>query len=167
MTAALRALGVLGVLPRLSAGVEVGAELELSRRVGLAAAAGFLPTVRTDDRGFGFGLMAASLGPCVTLVGEPRTRLGFCVEAQLGSIQAVTYDYDIDPLPPTDHFWFAVRAGTRLNQRLVGPLGFELSAQALVPVIRHEFTLRGIDAPVHQAKALGFWASAGLTASIP
>lgn len=167
MTAALRALSVWGVLPRVSVGVEVGAELEVSRRVGMAAAAGFLPTVRTDDRGFGFGLMAASLGPCVTLVGEPRTRLGLCVEAQLGSIQAVTYDYDIDPLPPTDHFWFAVRAGTRLNQRLVGPLGLELSAQALVPVIRHEFTLRGIDAPVHQAKALGFWASAGLTASIP
>lgn len=155
------------MLPRVSVGVEVGAELELSRFVGIAAAAGFLPTVRTDDRDYGFGLMAASLGPCATLVAEARTRLGLCVEAQLGSIQAVTYDYDIDPLPPTDHFWFAVRAGTRLNQRLVGPLGLELSAQALVPVIRHEFTLRGIDAPVHQAKALGFWASAGLTASIP
>jgi hypothetical protein len=167
MTAALRGLTVWGVLPRVSAGVEVGAHLELSRRFGMAAAAGFLPTVRTDDRRFGFGLMAAALGPCVRLVGETRTRLGLCVEAQLGSIQAVTYDFDIDPLPPTDHFWFAVRAGTRLNQRLVGPLGFELSAQALVPVIRHEFTLRRIDAPVYQAKALGFWASAGLTASIP
>lgn len=167
MTAALRALAVWGVLPRVSAGVEVGAELELSRRFGMAAAAGFLPTVRTDDRRFGFGLMAASLGPCVTLVAETRTRLGLCVEAQLGSIQVVTYDHDIDPLPPTDYFWFAVRAGTRLNQRLVGPLGLELSAQALVPVTRHEFTLRGIDAPVYQAKALGFWASAGLTASIP
>lgn len=167
MTAALRALAVWGVLPRVSAGLEAGAELQLSRRVGIATAAGFLPTVRTDDQRFGFGLMAASLGPCVALVGDIRTRLGLCVEAQLGSIQAVTYDYDIDPFPPTNYFWFAVRAGTRLNQRLVGPLGFELSAQALVPVIRHEFTLRGINAPVHQAKALGFWASAGLTASIP
>jgi hypothetical protein len=167
MTAALRGLAVWGVLPRVSAGVEAGAELQLSRRVGIATAAGFLPTVRTDDERFGFGLMAASLGPCVTLVGETRTRLGLCVEAQLGSIQAVTYDYDVDPLPPTDHFWFAVRAGTRLNQRLVGPFGLELGAQVLVPVIRHEFTLRAIDAPVHQAKAFGFLASAGLTASIP
>ena len=167
MTAALRALAVWGVLPRVSAGVEAGAELELSRRVGFGAAVGFLPTVRTDDKRFAFGLMEASLGPCVKLVGETRTRLGLCAEAQLGIIQALTYDYDVDPLPPTDHFWFALRAGTRLNQRLVGPLGFELGVQALVPVIRHEFTLRGTDEPVYQAKALGFWASAGLTASIP
>ncbi|HKY36842.1 MAG TPA: hypothetical protein VJN18_12930 [Polyangiaceae bacterium] len=167
MTAAVRALAVSGVLPRARAGAEAGAELELSRHVGIAAAVGFLPSVRTDDKRFAFGLIEASLGPCVTLVGETRTRLGLCAEAQLGAIQALTYDVDVDPLPPSNHFWFAVRAGTRLNQRLVGPLGFELGVQALVPVIRHEFTLRGTDERVHQAKHLGLWASAGLTASIP
>ena len=167
MTAALRGLAVEGVLPRVSAGVETGAELGLSRRVGFAAAVGFLPTVRTDDDRFGFGLMEASLGPCLTLFGERRTRLGLCVEAQLGAIQALTYDYDVDPLPPTDHFWFALRGGIRLNQRLVGPVGLELGMQALVPMIRHDFTLRRTNEPVYQAKRLGFWASAGLTASIP
>ena len=167
MTAALRALGVWGVLPRVSAGVEVGAELELSQRIGITAAAGFLPTVRTDNRRFGFGLMAASLGPCVTLIGQKHTRLGLCAEAQLGAIQAVNYDYQVDPLPPTNHFWFALRAGPRLQQRLVGPLGFELGAQALVPLIRHEFMIRRTDEPVYQARAFGFCASAAFTASIP
>lgn len=167
MTAALRALAVEGVLPRARAGAEAGAELELSRQFGVAAAVGFLPSVRTDDKRFAFGLMEASFGPCLTLVRETRTRLGLCAEAQLGVIQALTYDVAVDPLPRTNHFWFAVRAGTRLNQRLVGPLGFELGMHALAPVIRHEFTIRGSEEHVHQAKALGFWASAGLTASIP
>jgi hypothetical protein len=165
MTAALRALAVSGVLPRVSAGVEAGAELELSRHVGVAAAVGFLPTVRTDDKRFAFGLMEASFGPCLTLVGQARTRLGLCVEAQLGAIQARTYH--VESLPRTDHFWFAVRAGTRLNQRLLGPLGFEFGVQAVAPVTRHDFALRGSDEHVYQAQALGFWASAGLTASIP
>lgn len=165
MTAALRALAVEGVLPRPRAGMEAGAELELSRQFGVAAAVGFLPSIRTDNRRFGFGLMEASLGPCVTLVRETRTRLGLCAEAQLGVIQALTYD--VDPLPPTNHFWFAVRAGSRLNQRLWGPLGFELGVEAVAPVTRHEFTLRGSDERVYQAKRLGFWSSAGLTASIP
>lgn len=177
LTAALRGLAVARVLPRVSAGVEAGAELGVSRHVGLAAAVGFLPTVRTDDDRFGFGLLAASLGPCVTLglpfdgldspVRGRGTTLGLCVEAQLGAMQALTYDYDVDPLPPTDHFWFAWRGGIRLNQRLVGPLGLELGTQALVPMIRHEFMLRGTNEPVHQAKRLGVWVSAGLTASIP
>lgn len=167
LTAAVRALAVSGVLPRPRAGAEAGAELELSRRVGIAAAVGFLPSVRTDDKRFAFGLMEASLGPCVTLVRERGTRLAFCTEAQLGAIHELTYDVDVDPLPPTNHFWLAVRAGTRLNQRLVGPLGLELGVQALVPVTRHRFTVRGSDERVHQAKHLGFWASAGITASIP
>jgi hypothetical protein len=167
MTAALRALAVEGVLPRARAGAEAGAEIELSPQFGIAAAVGFLPSVRTDNKRFAFGLMEASLGPCLTLVRETRTRLGLCAEAQLGAIQALTYDFNVDPLPPTNHFWFAVRAGTRLNRRLVGPLGFELGVQALVPVIRHEFTLRGSGERVYQAKYLGLWASAGLTASIP
>jgi hypothetical protein len=68
-----------------------------------------LPTVKTANERFGFGLLAASLGPCATLVRAPRTRLVLCTEAQLGAIQALVYD--VDPLPPTDHFWFAARAG--------------------------------------------------------
>lgn len=165
MTAALRALAVWGVLPKTRLGLESGAELELSRLVGITAAVGFLPSVKTANERFGFGLLAASLGPCVTLARAPRTRLALCTEAQLGAIQAVVYD--VEPLPPTEHFWFAVRSGLRLGQRLVGPLGIELGAQALVPVIRHDFALTGVAKPVYQARAVGFWWSAGLTASIP
>jgi hypothetical protein len=165
MTAALRALAVWGVLPRTSVGVESGAELELSRVVGVTAAVGFLPTMKTANKHFGFGLLEASLGPCFTLARAPRTRLALCAEAQLGAIQAAAYH--VEPLPSTDHFWFAVRAGLRLRQPLFGPVGLELGAQALVPVIRHDFALTGVTEPVYQARALGFWGSAGLTASIP
>lgn len=165
MTAALRALAVWGVLPRTSAGVESAAELELSRLFGVGAAVGFLPTVKTGNERFGFGLLAASLGPCFTLARAARTRLVLSTEAQLGAIQALVYD--VDPLPPTEHVWLAVRPGLRLRQRLFGPLGIELGAHALVPVIRHDFTLTGVASPVYRARAVGFWGSAALTASIP
>jgi len=161
----MRALAVWGVLPKTRVGLESGAELELSRLVGVTAAVGFLPSVKTANERFGFGLLAASVGPCFTVARVPRTRLALCTEAQLGAIQAVVFD--AEPLPRTEHFWFAVRSGLRLGQRLFGPLGIELGAQALVPLIRHDFALTGVAKPVYQARAVGFWGSVGLTASIP
>lgn len=163
-SASLRGLLVLGLLPRPAFGIESGGELGLSRRWSLAVGLTYIPEARTSDADFAFGLSAGLLGACVAAAQTPATRLTLCGEAELGAMHAVVYS--VRPLPPGDHLWAGARLGPRLGLLLGDGLWLEAGAQALAPLLRHRFVLKGQQDPVFQSSALTFAATLALRASI-
>lgn len=164
LAVSLRGLVAVGLLPRAAFGIESAGEVGVSKRWGLSLGVSYLPEVRSSDAGFAFGLSAGFLGVCVAPVQTTAVRLAVCGEAQLGAMHAVVYS--VRPLPPGDHAWAGARVGPRLRLRLGGSLWLEAGAQALAPLIRHEFVLKDQQNPVFQSSRLTLAATVGLSASI-
>lgn len=164
LTLSLRVALALGLLPRAAFGAESAGEVGLAERVGLSVGLSYLPEARTSDAAYAFGLSAAFVGLCIGAVTAPAARVAFCGEGQLGAMHAVVYS--ARPLPPGEHLWAGARVGPRFQLALGGGLWLEAGAQALVPLIRHEFALKDQQAPVFQSRPVTLAASLGLSASI-
>jgi hypothetical protein len=82
-----------------------------------------------------------------------------------GAVQVVVYD----PIPtnPGEHLWLAPRLGPRFAFRLSERLSLEVSGFAVVPLVREEFSIVGVEKPVFQTARLSLLSSLGLRVSIP
>ena len=165
MAIASRAVVQSGILPAVSFGAELGAELPLTSALRLSVALSYLPEVRTADRRFGFGISAGGFGICYAPLERAGTMLALCGEVEAGAIHVVVYD----PVPtkPGEHFWLSGRFGPRLALQIVRPVELELGAYAVFPVIRDQFAITGVGEPVFQTSPVSLLASAGLSLSIP
>jgi hypothetical protein len=160
-----RALAAVGILPQVGFGAELGAELGLAPALGLSMSMAYLSEARTSDAQFGLSVASGSLGLCFRAVERPRAELKLCGELMAGVVQVVVYD----PIPtnPGEHLWLAPRLGPRFSYRLVERLSLELSALAVVPLVRERFSIVGVEKPVFQSARLSLLSSLGLRVSIP
>jgi len=161
----MRGALALGLLPRPAFGVESAGEVAATRRWAMSLGVSYFPEVRTSDAGFAFGLSAAFLGVCASTVQTSAVRLAVCGEGQLGTMHAVVYS--VRPLPPGDHAWAGARGALRLQVKLGEIVWLEAGVQAVAPLVRHEFVLKGQQDPVFQSSPVTFGATVGLSASIP
>ena len=160
-----RGLFAVGVVPEAGLGAELGSELRLGRALGLSMSMAYLSEARTSGGRFGLSVTAGSLGLCFWAIERPRALLKVCGELMAGAIQVVVYE----PIPtrPGEHLWLAPRFGPRFAYRLGARLSLELSAFAVVPLVRERFSITGVETPVFQTAQLSLLSSLGLRVSIP
>jgi hypothetical protein len=160
-----RGLFAVGILPEAGLGAELGTELRLGRALGLALSMAYLSEARTTGGKFGLSIAAGSLGLCFWALDRPRALLKVCGELMAGAIQVVVYE----PIPthPGEHLWLAPRLGPRFAYRLGERVSLELSALAVVPLVRERFSITGVETPVFQTAPLSLLSSLGLRVSIP
>ena len=140
-------------------------ELSLGRALGISMRMAYLSEERTSADEFGLSLAAGSLGLCFWAVERPRALLKVCGELMAGALQVVVYH----PIPtrPGEHLWLAPRLGPRFAYRLGEWLSLEVSALAVVPLVRERFSITGVETPVFQTAPLSLLAGLGLRVSIP
>ena len=165
VAASAKGLLSIGVLPRPALGAELSAELLGSSRARLTVGLGFLPEVLSPTERFGFDMTAFALGLCIEALGGRRLALDMCGDLQVGAIHVVVYSPQ--PARPGERWWLAPRLGSRLRWEVAPPLALDLTALAVLPLLRDEFGIEGERLPVFQSAALGFSAAAGLGVSIP
>jgi hypothetical protein len=160
-----RTLLALGALPKASFGAELGAEVDLGRRLGLALGMAYLAEARTAGGEFGLSIAAGSLGLCFHALERPRAELKLCGELMAGAVQVVVYN----PIPthPGEHLWLAPRLGPRFAYALGASLSLELAAAAVVPLVREQFAIAGVKDPLFQTSRVSLLSSLGLRVSIP
>jgi hypothetical protein len=161
----LRALGALGVLPAPAPGLGLAFEIEAVPRLELGLSMLYLPEVETDDGALAFGLTAVELFACPVLLGEREAALLACAGFQAGSLHAVARG--LRPIDPGDYPWLAVTLGPRGIVELLPPLSVELGASAAVPLIAHEFVVRGRPGSAHEPATIGLFAWLGVGISAP
>lgn len=160
-----RGLLAVGTLPQASFGAELGAELGLVPALGLTLGMAYLSEAHTSGAEFGLSLAAGSLGTCLRTLDERHAALKLCGELMAGAIQVVVYD----PIPtdPGEHLWLAARLGPRFSWRFNRTLALELAPAAVVPLLREEFSIVGVEKAVFQTAPVSLLASLGLQVSIP
>jgi hypothetical protein len=145
---ALRGGAGLGLLPSVSAALEIAGHVALSERVQLAAEALWLPEARTADKHFGFGLTAFSLGACGVIASARAVELAACGLVWAGALHAVVYD--LSPTGPGDYAWAGASAAPRLRIKLSPHVHWELGVHVVVPFVRRAFSVIGWKDPVFQ-----------------
>jgi hypothetical protein len=151
-----RALVSFGTLPRPAAGAGLAGHVRVARRLSILGALTYLPEVRTESERAAFGLTTGTLGACFepfTL--DPSAPIdGFdgCLGAELGAIHAVSFGER--PLDPGDRLWLAAAAQLRAVRQLVGRAALELGGGIGVPVLRHEFVVRGVPGHVFRTSSV-------------
>jgi hypothetical protein len=160
-----RGLFAAGILPEAGLGAELGSELRLGPALGLSMGMAYLSEAQTSGGKFGLSIAAGSLGLCFWALERPRALLKLCGELMAGAIQVVVYE----PIPthPGEHLWLAPRVGPRFAYRLGAGLSLELSAFAVIPLVRERFSITGVETPVFQTAQLSLLSSLGLRVSIP
>jgi hypothetical protein len=160
-----RTLLAFGALPKASFGAELGAEVDLGPRLGLALGMAYLAEARTAGGEFGLSIAAGSLGLCFHALERPRAELKMCGELMAGAVQVVVYN----PIPthPGEHLWLAPRLGPRFAYDLGASLSLELAAAAVVPLVREQFAIAGVKEPLFQTPRVSLLSSLGLRVSIP
>jgi len=125
----------------------------------------FLPEQKLAGGGFGFGLTAAWLGPCLEPVRGSRGALGACAKLSFGAIHSVVYT--LVPTAPGDVFWAGGSFSLEGRLRLVGPLVAEAGAELLLPITQQAFSIKGQTSSVFQQTAVAGLGFVGLGVSLP
>jgi hypothetical protein len=161
---ALGGAGVIGVLDPVAPALTAQVGLQLSRWR-LSVGALWIPpqSIALPPGSLREGLLSADARVCVALWrGTAALRLELCSGALLGQLSVQARGYSRN-----DHrseSWFALPLELTLAQ-LTTPLGWELSASALVPLRRHDFSVDGVGiayrsppvGAVLSLRALGLW----------
>jgi hypothetical protein len=162
----LRGMVGAGILPRVSGGVALGAEISNRRSPWHATAGVFLlPQVRTSDQELSFGATAGWIGACHDLLNSRAVALSACAQMQGGVLHSAVYT--LEPVHPGDHPWWAVAAGPKLQLAVAAPVLLEVGADALVPLIRNGFYVRGRSDAAFESAPVGGYAFAGVGMLIP
>ncbi len=132
-----RALVGVGQLPQLAWGVGVAGLAELAPRARVLLGASVLPEQRTDSGTAGFGLSYLEAGMCY----RPWVPLDACVVAQAGVLHSIAHAPR--PVDPGDKPWLAGGAVVRVSGGLGAGVRVELGTSLAVPMLEHDFVLRG------------------------
>jgi hypothetical protein len=160
-----RGLVAAGLLPGASPGIALSADVPTYRALHGSAGVLFLPERKDPTGGFGFGLTAAWLGPCVEPLRGSRGALAACAKLSLGAIHSLVYK--LVPTAPGDVFWAGGSLLLEGRLRIVGPLVAEAGAELFFPITQEAFSIQGQPTNVFQentAAGLGF---VGLGVSVP
>jgi hypothetical protein len=86
LTASLRGLYAVNLLPEPAWGIGLHVERELRAKLSIEVGVRFLPAVRTDDDRYEFGFTGGSAGVCLELAGP----LGLCTGLLAGAVNVTT-----------------------------------------------------------------------------
>lgn len=153
--------GQLGLLPRASLGVGLGAAAVLTQRFELGLRAQAFPDVEVDGvPSYAVGLAALTLELCgVTTRGKPLV-FRACAGPSLGLLHASVLVGD--RTQPGQRASLAAELGLGAAFALTRNLAFQLGARAVVPVTRYRFTLEGSDQALFAQSVIAGTASLGL-----
>jgi len=146
-----RGLWSAGLLPRRSAGVELGVTFH-GDLLGAHFGGFFYPEqrLRSGTAELGFGLTAAFASACLWARRE-QPAVWSCLGAQAGALHTVVYS----PAPegPGDRFWSAGSLELGIRQQVLGRLFVEAGALAVFPFTRHRFIIDEPSTPVYEQGA--------------
>lgn len=152
----LRGATAFGVLPGLAPGATLTGGVDHPRVRGTLSASWF-PEQSSDDGRFSFGLSTLNAGACGGLASRGPLSVALCAELQVGAMHAVVHE--LAPLDPGDHLFMALASGPVFGLITHSGMQIELGAQALVPLVRPEFLVRGENGTAFQSRpvaAVGF-----------
>lgn len=152
-----------GALPRAAPGFSVEGGV-LIGAVSLGAYGVLLSSEQSrgaPDLDVEFDLLFAGLRGCYALrAASPRLDACGCLEA--GRFRGL--GLELDRAQQTQDLWLASGAALDAEWGLGGPLGLQLRAEPMLPLIRKQYTVNGID-NVHAPGALSFRLYVGVTFS--
>lgn len=146
LRARLSLVGAVDLVPGVGAGIELGVLGQIVDILGWTASVQYLPETSAGvDADFGIGLFTVSAGACLSERAASWLVLGGCVEGTVGAVHVVVHA----PVPsdPGERLWGGARASAYASVRPIPELGFTLSADAVVPFVRHAFRVEGRDQP--------------------
>jgi len=151
----------VGLLPKPSLGVTLGAGLALTPRFELGLRAQAFPEVEvTGDPSYAVGL--AELGPELCGVARPAKAVDLraCAGPSLGLLHAAVLHGERSQ--PGERALLAVELGLDAAFALTPSLTFQLGARAVAPVTRYRFTLEGSSDPLFTQSVVAAMAHLGL-----
>jgi hypothetical protein len=154
-----------GLLPGLSPGARISAELRPLPRLRVLVTGGFLPEQHTADRRFAFGLAAGGAGACVDLVATPFVELAPCASILAGEIHSVVLV--LSPTTPGGRLWMGAAALAQARFHVLPPLFVEIGAGAWIPFLRHTFEVTSWPQPIFQEAALAPVVDFGVGSEFP
>ena len=158
----LRGIVSGGLVPGLAPGLAMLTELELARWLALSAGLAYWPEQKTDapNGAAAFGLTAGTLAACAEPVRMESLGAALCAGALLGSIHTVVYE--LIPTGPGDRLWGAFSAGARVYAPRAASVRVSVALDALAPLTRHRFTVRGHSQEVFRQQAVALSAQLGI-----
>lgn len=161
---ALRAGVTSGLVPRVASVFALDFEPARDWLVRPRLGALFVPSTRTTDGAFGFGVTAARLAGCHDLAGDDAAAVTICVGALVGVVHAVVYG--LEPITPGDRAWAGASTAADARVRLFGPLSLVASFDAIWPFVRHRFLIEGKGSEVFQQPFVALMGTLGLVARL-
>ena len=152
-TIALRAVVGFGLLPAVSPGLALSADVAVFRWIHGSAGVLYLPEQPWQNGGFAFGMTAAWLGACAQPWESHRVTLSLCAQAMAGGIHSVVLVPE--PVHPGERAWGAASLEAVLRMRLLGPLEAEVGADVVFPFTRYPFVVEGSPQSFQQPQATG------------
>ncbi len=149
MTATLRGLYSVGLLPEPAWGLALHVERDVWKSVSIELGLRFLPAVRTDEERYEFGFTGGSAGTCVELT-QP---LGLCAGLLAGALNVTTrnaYAGDTGQQP---------YVGLELGPRVAGRTGgfrFEFGVDLGLALVQPDFINRDDTLEEHPFNATAF-----------
>jgi hypothetical protein len=156
----LRGGAALGLLPSAAPGMSIAAEYRFTRALSAASELLWLPEQKTEDRQFGFGLTAASLGACVDASDNREAVPGVCGAFWAGALHATVYR--LVPVAPGDWLWAAASVTPRIRFRLPASALFETGAHFMIPIVRHPYLVETWPEPVFRQSVVAVHVFGGL-----
>jgi hypothetical protein len=161
----VRALVAGGLLPAVSAGVALSAEVPVQGKLSFSVGLFYFPEVRTPSADSAFGLTAGWLGACARPWQGSRIALSSCLKLLLGAIHSVVFVRD--PYQPGDQPWGGASLSAQARVRLFGSLHAELGGEIIAPVARQRFAAQGQAGTIFQEGPVAGAGFAGFAWSIP
>jgi hypothetical protein len=156
----------VGILPRPSLGVGLGAAASLGPRFELAAAARAFPEVRVSgDPSYAIGLVAFDLELCAVVARTTGFDLRACGGLSAGIVHAALLSGN--RVQPGERASIAGELGLDAAFALTRALSFELGARAIAPVNRYRFLVEGSDRPLFEQSSVAGATDVGLQVRFP
>ncbi len=152
----------VGIVPEVAPSASLRVRAILGPYVELGLGAHFWPESRTS--GVGFGITSGSLDACVIPFASARV-VRWCAGLHGGVFDVFVYAAELAPVEVGAFVWAAAETGPALSIPVAGALRLELSATAVVPIVRRQAFVRGQSEALWEQSVVGGRGDVGVGAT--
>lgn len=149
-----------GLLPEVTPALGLRGRAILGARFELGIGAMFWPESKTAN-GIGFAMVSAAFDACVVPLLSARV-LRWCGALHVGAFDVFVHAPDLAPVEVGMFSWVGASTGPSLSIPIGGPVSFEASVSAVVPITRRQAFVRGTADAVFEQSPVAGHADVGL-----